>query len=220
MAKLKELAKKQVQNAKGFENKTWNILIILWLTLTAFSIQAFVEAKFNPDIVKANISGHDSMAQEAFKLSSDFAIKPIYSEKGGYYIAPGETDVPIFALSIESYKDILLFERLQLTLQGEVDEKMFVVAKLFEGENKIATSRIKEGVFSFKNFTSILKPGVNKEYTIKLDISPEAQAGARFNFEITNPYAITLNSKNIPQYSLDRYPIVGDYVTIVGWRKK
>jgi hypothetical protein len=220
MAKLKELAKKQVQSVKGFENKTWNILIILWLALTAFSIQAFVEAKFNPDIVKANVSGHNSTAREAFKLSSDFDIEPIYSEKGGYYIAPGEIDVPIFALSIESYKDILLFQRLQLTLQGEVDEKMFIVAKLFEGENKIATSRIQEGVFSFKSFTSILKPGVNKEYTIKLDISPDAQSGARFNFEIMDPYAIELISNNIPQYSLDKYPIVGDYVTVVGWRKK
>lgn len=219
MKKLKSFTKKQAKAIKGFESKTWNVLILLWLALTAFSIQSFVEAKLNPDIVKANVSGHASMAQEAFKLSSDFSIKQIRSLDGGYYIAPGETDIPIFAFSIESHKDILLLQRLQLSLQGNVDEKIFIRAKLFEGENKIATSRIREDIFSFKNFTSILKPGVYKEYTIKLDIHEEAEPGSRFNFEIQNPYGIELNLGHIPQYSLDRYPIKGDYVTVVGWRK-
>lgn len=219
MPKVKEFAKKQVKAIKGFESKTWNILILLWITLFAFSIQSFVEAKLNPDIVKANVSGHASMAQEAFRISSDFNIKPIQSEEGGYYIAPGEKDIPIFAFSVQSNNEMLLLQRLQLTLVGNVNQDMFIRAKLFEGENEIASARIKEGVFSFKKFTSILKPGVNKEYTIKLDIFEEAQPGSRFHFEIQNPYGIELNANNIPQYSLDRYPIRGDYVTVVGWRK-
>jgi hypothetical protein len=219
MPKFKDFIKKQIAAIKGFESKTWNVLILLWMALIAFSIQSFVEAKLNPDVVQANVGGHASMAQEAFRLSSDFSIKPIRSEDGGYYIAPGEKDITIFAFSVESYSDILLLERLQLALQGKVDKKMFIRAKLFEGENEIATSRIKEGVFSFKKFTSILKPGVYKQYTVKLDMSEEAQPGSRFHFEITNPYGIELNSGNVPQYSLDRYPITGDYVTVVGWRK-
>lgn len=219
MKKLKNFFKKQAQAIKGFESKTWNILILIWMILIAFSIQSFVEAKLNPDIVKANVSGHASMAQEAFKITSDFSIKPIHSKEGGYYIAPGEKDIPIFSFSIQSNNEILLLQRLQLALQGNVDTKMFVKAKLFEGENEIATSRIKEDVFLFKSFTSILKPGVNKDYTIKLDISEDAQPGSRFHFQITNPYGIELNANNVPQYSLGRYPIKGDYVTVVGWRK-
>lgn len=219
MPNLKEFTKKQIELIKGFESKTWNVLILIWMVLIAFSIQSFVEAKLNPDIVKANVSGHASMAQEAFKITSDFTIKPIHSEEGGYYIAPGEKDIPIFAFSVQSNNEILLLERLQLALKGKVDTKMFIKAKLFEGENEIATSRIKEDVFLFKNFTSILKPGVNKDYTVKLDISEDAQPGSRFHFEITNPYGIELNANNVPQYSLARYPIKGDYVTVVGWRK-
>ena len=219
MPKFKETIERQIESIKGFESKTWNILILLFVTLTAFSIQSFVEAKLNPGIVKANVDGHAFVAKEAFKLSSDFVIKPIYSKKGGYYIAPGEKDIPIFAFSIKSNNKTLLLQRLQLSLHGNISDKMLVKAKLFEGENEIATSRIKKGVFSFRKFTSILKPGILKEYTIKLDISEEAQPGSRFYFEIQSPYEIELNTNNTPQYSLDRYPIKGDYVTVVGWRK-
>ncbi len=220
MNRFKEFMKNQAEAIKGFESKTWNVLILIWLVLTAFSIQSFVEAKFNPDIVRANVGGHASMAQEAFKLSSDFIIRQIPSEEGGYYIAPGETDVPIFAMEIESFNDVLLFKRLQLTLIEDIGEDMFISAKLFEGDRKIASSKIRDGVFAFRNFTSILKPGTRKQYTVKLDMHEEAQPGARFHFEIPNPYSIELTSKNIPQYSLDKYPVAGDYVTVVGWRKK
>jgi len=219
MKKIKKFTKKQVRIIRSFENKIWNIVILLLMTLTAFSIQSFLEAKLNPDVVKANIGGYGSIAKEAFKLSSDFIIKPIRSEKGGYYIAPGEKDIPIFAFSIKSNKGTLMFKRLQLTLNNSFDEKILLRAKLYKGENKIASAKIKKGTFNFKNFTSVLKSGIKKEYTIKLDISEDALPGSRFNFEIQNPYGIELMSDNKPRRSLDEYPIKGDYVTIVGWRK-
>jgi len=219
MEKIKFSTKQHINTIKKFESKIWNIIILLLMTFSAFSFQSFLEAKLNPDIVKANISNAREIAKEAFKLSSNFKITPIHSEKGGYYIAPGEKNIPIFAFSIESKKKTLLFKKLQLTLNGNVDNKTLIGAKLYEGTNKIASVKIKNNIFYFKNFTSVLKPNIKKIYTVKLDISEDIMPGLRFNFEIQNPYALDLKLGNNPQYSLDKYPIKGDYITVVGWRK-
>ncbi|MBD3156794.1 hypothetical protein GF369_03115 [Candidatus Peregrinibacteria bacterium] len=206
-----------MQTISHFEHKVWNIVVLLTLVFAAFSIQSFTEAKLNPDIVSANVSGHASMAMEAFPLSSTYHIKPVHSEYGGYYIAPGEGDIPIFSFEISSYEDVLLLKRLQLAVHGTVDNDMFVHAKLYEGEEKIATTRIQENIFSFKHFTSVLKQGMRKVYTVKLTLNDTAKPGSRFYVEIENPYGLELTKQNRPLYSLNDYPIRGDYVTVVGY---
>lgn len=217
MKKLKATLTHTIQTISHFEHKVWNIIVLLIMVLAAFSIQSFTEAKLNPDIVNANVSGHASMAMEAFRLSPGYTIKPVHSEYGGYYIAPGEKDVPIFTFEIASYEDVLLLKRLQITVHGATDNDMFVHAKLYEGDEKIATTRIQENIFSFKHFTSVLKQGMHKVYTVKLTLNDKAKPGSRFYVEIENPYGLELTKQNRPLYSLDDYPIQGDYVTVVGY---
>lgn len=217
MEKLKNVLKKTVRTISNFEHKVWNIIIMFIMVFTAFSIQSFVDAKLNPDIVKADVSGHASMAKEAFPLSSDYNIKPVHSEHGGYYITPGEKDTPVFSFEIYSNSDLLLLKRLQLTINGSVDNDMFVHAKLYEGNEKIATTRIQENIFSFKHFTSVLKQGMHKVYTVKLTINDNAKPGTRFYVEIENPYGLELTKQNRPLYNLENYPIQGDYVTVIGY---
>ncbi len=217
MKKFKIDLKNTLHIISSFEHKVWNIIILFAMVFAAFSIQSFTEAKLNPDIVKADVGGHASMAQEAFTLSSDYHINSVHSEHGGYYIAPGEKDTPIFSFEIYSNEDVLLLKRLQLTLRGQVDKNMFVHAKLYEGDEKIATTRIQENVFSFKHFTSVLKKDTHKIYTVKLTINDTAKPGSRFYFEIENPYALELTKQNRPLYNLDNYPIQGDYITVIGY---
>lgn len=219
---LKNKIKKEIQTQKkhivGFKHKGWNVAVLLIAVLIAFLLQSFLAAKFNPEIVQANIIQAKSTAREAFKLSSEYNIVQTENLRKGHYISPGETDVKVFSFGLSSHNETVILKGIKLTKIGNVADEIFTKAVLYEGENAIAESTIHNGEFDFKKFTSVLQPNSYKEFIVKLNISEEVLPGVRFNFEIADPYDLVLLINENPVYSLDKYPIQGSYVTIVGWR--
>lgn len=212
-------AKKLKHNAFSFEDKRWSIGVILVALVLSFFLQSILDEHLNPNTVQARVLNLRSNAVEAFQITDDFDIIELEKLNAGHYIAPGDTDIDVFSFGIKSNEEILIFEEIKLFKEGNIFNDKLIRAKLYEGEDSITESKIQKGTFYFKNFKSIIQPQTEKVYTVKLDISDETKPGARFKFSILSPYDILITKENQAIYELDRYPIEGAYVTVVGYRK-
>lgn len=217
--KIVKEAKKFKNNAFGFHDKKWSVGVILTALVLAFFIQTILEGHFNPSIVQAKMLNLKSNAIEAFKITSDVDI--IESEKlnDGHYIAPGDTNIDVFSFGIKSDENTIIFQELKLTKEGKINDDKLIRAQLYEGEDVITEAKIRKGKFYFKNFKSIIQPDTEKNYIIKLDISDETKPGARFKFLVDSPYDFLITKDHQAVHELDRYPLDGAYVTVVGYRK-
>lgn len=202
----------------SFDHKGWNIAVLMIAAIGAIGIQSFMDTKMNPETAQANIAYSQTSASEAYKIFSTHDIIDTEKSNRGHFIAPGETDIIVYSFGIQSGSENILLKELRLNKIGNIDDKYFIKAVLYEGENAIATSRMQNGELYFRRFTSVLQPDTYKDYYVKLDLSEEAKVGARFKFEISNPYSFRLLINDQPVYALDTYPLDGAYVTIVGWR--
>lgn len=220
--KLKMKIKKGLETHKkhilSFSHKGWSIIVFLFVVLAAFVIQSILEAKIDPDIVKANITQVKSSAREAFKINPAYDIIHTEKHNRGHYIASGDTEIDVFSFGIKTKENTIILKETKVSLIGDISDEHFLKAKLFEGENVIAESKIHDSTFYFKNFTSVLQEGTYKEYIVKLDISENIKAGSRFKFSILSPYDILLEVDDKPVYALDQYPVNGAFVTVIGWR--
>jgi hypothetical protein len=215
---IHKLIKKHKKEISGFTNKRWSIAVFLLMAVFAYGTQAFFDAKFNPDTAQANMMQSGSELKEAFKINN--AYKIIASDSANlHYINPGEENAQVFAFVVEANTETLVLKGLQLKLVGNVDSRELLEARLLEGDEVIARSKVREGVVSFSKFTSILQPESSKEYKVVLDITGDVKSGSRFKFQIENPYALRLYINDEVDYSLGDYPIDGGYVSVVGFRK-
>ncbi len=216
---IKKLIKKHRQEISGFRNKRWSIAVFLLMAVFAYGTQAYFDAKFNPDTAQANVMHSGSEVKEAFKINNAYNI--IASDSTNlHYINPGEENAQVFSFIIESNTETLVLKGIQLNLIGNVDSREMLEARLLEGDEVIARSKVREGVISFSKFTSILQPESSKEYKVVLDITGDVKSGSRFKFQIENPYALRLYINDEIDYSLGDYPIEGGYVSVLGFRKK
>jgi len=215
---IKKLIKKHQKKIAGFTSKRWSIAVFIFMAAFAYFTQAYLDAKFNPEVVQANMLHGASEMHEAFKLNEAYEVIASDTENL-HYIAPGEENAHVFSFMIESNSDTLVLKGLQLKVDGNVDTREMLEARLMEGEEVISKSKVRDGLVSFSKFTSILQPESTKEFRVHLDITDELKPGARFKFEIENPYALRLYLNDEVDYSLADYPISGGYVSVVGWRK-
>lgn len=216
---IKKLIKKHKKEISSFTNKRWSIAVFLLMAIFAYGTQAYFDAKFNSDTAQANMIKSGSELKEAFKINEAYQIIASDSENL-HYINPGEENAEVFAFIVESNTETLVLKGIQLNLVGNVDSREMLEARLMEGEEVIARSKVRDGIISFSKFTSILQPESSKEYKVVLDITGDVKSGSRFKFQIENPYALRLYLNDEIDYSLGDYPIDGGYVSVVGFRKK
>ncbi len=215
---IKKILKKHKNEISGFTNKKWSIAVFLIMAVIAYGTQSYFHTKFNPDTAQANTLHSSSETKEAFKISNEYKIIASDSENF-HYINPGEEDAHVFSFAIESNTETLVLKGLQLNLVGNVDSSELIEARLLEGDQEIANAKVRDGIVSFSKFTSILQPESSKEYKVNLDITNEVKSGARFKFQIKDPYSLRLYLNDEIDYSLADYPINGGYVSVVGFRK-
>lgn len=220
--KARKKATKQVSFFKkhlfAFDTKSLSIVAFFIAIFGAFSIQALLSESNGTQNLQASIAGATrSSAMEAFEISQNYNITRI--NNGSYYVHPGETDAQIFAFAIDNKNTGLVMKELRLSKVGELEDNDFITAKLYEGENVISEATIHENEFYFRGFSSSIQESTYKEYIIKVDMNTELNAGARFKFEIKSPYDIYLLQGEKSMRKLDHYPIEGNFVTTVGWRR-
>jgi hypothetical protein len=220
--KARKKATKQVSFFKkhlfAFDTKALSIVAFFIAIFGAFSIQALLSESNGTQNLQANIAGATrSSAMEAFEISQNYNIVKI--NNGSYYVHPGETDAQIFAFAIDNKNTGLVMKELRLSKIGELEDNDFVTAKLYEGGNVISEATIHENEFYFREFSSSIQESTYKEYIVKVDMNAELNAGARFKFEIKSPYDIYLLQGEKSMRKLDHYPIEGNFVTTVGWRR-
>lgn len=215
---IKKLIKKHKKEISSFKNKRWSIAVFLLMAVFAYGTQAFFDAKFNPETAQANMLHSASELKEAFKMSNEYQIIASDSENL-HYINPGEENAHVFSFVIESNSQTIVLKGVQLELVGNIDSREMLEARLMEGEEVIARSKVRDGIISFSKFTSVLQPESSKEYRVNLDITGEVKSGSRFKFQIKDPYALRLYLNDEIYYSLADYPIDGGYVSVVGFRK-
>ncbi|MFC1599593.1 hypothetical protein ACFL3T_01025 [Patescibacteria group bacterium] len=213
---IQKLIKKHKKQICGFKSKRWSIAVFMLMAVFAYFTQAYLDAKFNPEVVQANVIGNSSKAAEAFKINSTYKVHEI--EDVSYYAAPGDTDVDSFAFGIDTKDTTIVLKGVNLSVVGDLPKDTIKHAKLLEGEEVIAETRVKNNEISFK-FTSILQPETSKTYKVQVDISDELKSGSRFKLQIPNPYNLSIYQNDEIDYSLGAYPIEGAYVSVVGWRK-
>jgi len=209
---------KKIKFKLSLSNKRWSIAALFITIIFAFLIQSFLDSSLHSETVQANMLKSHSTAHEAFKINQMYNVSTHKTE--GYYIAPGETEAPVYSFAIQTFSESLTLNEVKLNIKGDIDTDRISKLQLFEDENTIAKAYVqKNGKFVFKNFTSVLQPNSYKEYSIKLDIDEEINSGTRFKFEIQTPYDITIKKDKAPVYSLDTYPLTGSHVTVLGWRR-
>lgn len=191
--------------------------MFLLMATFAYFTQAYLDARFNPDVVQANIFGKSGKMIEAFKINDAYSVHEVEGES--YYAAPGDTEVNSFAFAIDSHTKTLVFKNINLRAVGDLPKNSIKNAKLLENDIVISKGRVQNNEISFSKFTSILQPETSKTYKVQLDISEELKSGARFKLQIPNPYNLTIYLNDEVDYSLGDYPIDGAYVSVVGWRK-
>jgi len=224
VAKLRKTRKKATKKVSyfkshlfAFDTKSLSVVAFLITILGAFTIQSLLSGDNNQSL-QTNIAGTTrSSAMEAFEISQDYNV--IQINNGNYYVHPGETDAEIFAFAIDNKNTGLILKELRLSKIGELTDGDFVTAKLYEGENIISEATIHDNEFYFRGFTSTINEGTYKEYIVKVDMIAEVNAGARFKFEIKSPYDIFILQNEKIMRKLDQYPIEGNYITTVGWRR-
>lgn len=214
---IQKLIKKHKKRIIGFKSKRWSIAVFLFMAVFAYFTQAYLDAKFNPDVVQANVLGKSGKAIEAFKINDVYKVHEIEGES--YYAAPGDTDVNSFAFGIDAYSETLVLKGVNLKTVGDLPKHAIRNAKLLEDDNVISEARIKNNEISFSKFTSIIQPETSKIYKVQVDISDELKSGSRFKLQIPNPYNLSIYLNDEIDYSLGAYPIDGAYVSVVGWRK-
>lgn len=213
---IQKLIKKHKNQITGFKSKRWSIAVFLFMFVIAYLTQAYLDAKFNPDVVQANVLSSNK-AIEAFKINPSYNVHEIEGES--YYAAPGDTDVNAFAFGVDTKNETLVLKSLNLNIVGELPEGTIKSAKLLEDDEVISEARIRNNEISFSKFTSIIQPESSKVYRVQVDISEELKSGSRFKLVIPSPYSLSIYVNNEIDYSLGAYPIDGAYVSVVGWRK-
>lgn len=214
---IQKLIKKHKKEIAGFKSKRWSIAVFIFMFVLAYLTQAYLDAKFNPDVVKANVLGGSSKAVEAFKINPTYNVHKIEGES--YYAAPGDTDADAFAFGIDTKSETLVFKGLKLNIVENLPADTIQAAKLLEDGVVISEAKIKDNEINFTKFTSIIQPDSSKVYKVQVDISNELKSGSRFQLEIASPYSLSIYINNEVDYSLGAYPIEGAYVSVVGWRK-
>jgi len=213
---IQKLIKKHKKQICGFKSKRWSIAVFVAMATFAYFTQAYLDAKFNPDVVQANVIGSSTKAAEAFKINPSYLVHEVEDES--YYAAPGDTDVDAFAFGIDARDTTLVLKGLNLNVVGDLPENTIKYAKLLEGDSIVAETRVKNNEIGFK-FTSIIQPETSKVYKVQIGISEELKSGSRFKLQIQNPYSLSIYQNDEIDYSLGAYPIDGAYVSVVGWRK-
>lgn len=212
------MAASKIKLKLSLSDKRWSIAALFITIVFAFLIQSFLDSNLHSETVQANMLKNHSTAHEAFKINQLYDVSTRSTE--GYYIAPGETEAPVFSFAIQTFSETLTLNEIKVNVFGDIDPDKIKKLQLFEEDNIISKAYSqKENKFVFKNFTSVLQPNSYKEYVIKLDIDEEISSGTRFKFSVQTPYDITLKKGNVPVHSLDTYPLKGSYVTVLGWRR-
>jgi hypothetical protein len=214
---IQKLIKKHKKRIFGFKSKRWSIAVFLIMAVFAYFTQAYLDAKFNPDVVQANVLGSSGKAIEAFKINNSYMVHEIEGES--YYGVPGDTDVNAFAFGIDTQDTTLVLKSISLTIIGDLPKGTIKHAKLLEGEDVISEVRVKNNEINFSKFTSVLQPETSKTYKVQVEISDELKSGSRFKLQINSPYNLSIYQNDEIDYSLGAYPIDGAYVSVVGWRK-
>lgn len=215
---IKKILKNHKKNILGFKSKRWSIAVFVFMAVFAYFTQGYLDARFNPEVAQANIMHGSSKIVEAFKINDTYEVLETDSANI-HYIAPDEEDALAFAFGVDANNETVVFKGIQLHVVGNIDSGKLLEARLMEGEEVLATSKVKEGEITFSKFTSILQPETSKQFTVRLDITGDILTGSRFKLQIENPYALRLYVNDEADYSLGDYPISGGYVSVVGWRK-
>lgn len=214
---IQKLIKKHKKEITGFTSKRWSVTVFILMAVCAYFVQAYLDARFNPDVVQANTMNESGKIIEAFKINPAYNVHKIEGES--YYAAPGDTDVDAFAFAIDARTETLVLKGINLKVNGNLPDNTIQGAKLIEDGEVISEAKIKNNEINFSKFTSVIQPETSKVYKIQVDISNELKSGSRFQLQIANPYSLSIYVNDEVDYSLGAYPIDGAYVSVVGWRK-
>ena len=128
---------------------------------------------------------------------------------GDGFAAAGEKGVSVMNLELGALEEDVVFNSLRLKLVGaEAVEKVY----LFDGENELANSSVRDGYVDFSRLAYIVEDNV--KLSVKVDVSEKVGVGARFRFDIEDADDLEIYVDRDAFVLRAYYPMRGDYLSI------